>query len=139
MSMATYHTVIGRVVGYTKHDANDVYIEEGCEIVLYRTYDDVDNLFFHGIRAIQNLDIVLAIKSEAHIFRHLRLPGSIINPTEILLKLYDTPQYHPRHGHYVAWQPKVPIITWIDTVKSFGGSFSGSFSTHTIINPNPSP
>jgi hypothetical protein len=133
--MATYHNVIGKVVVNTKHDAHEVYIEEGCEIVLYRTYADVDNLFFHGISATHNLDTVMAVKSEAHTFRQLRLPGSIINPVEILLKLYDTPQYHPQHGQYVAWQPKVPIVTWIDTLKSF----NGSFGSHYIFNPNPSP
>jgi hypothetical protein len=133
--MATYYTVIGKVVAHTKHDAHDIYVEEGCEIVLYRTYDDIGNLFFHGISATHNLDTVLAIKSEAHTFRQLRLPGSINNPNEILLKLYDTPQYHPQHGQYVAWQPKVPIVSWIDALKTF----NGTFSSHSIFNPNPSP
>jgi len=133
--MATYYTVIGKVVAHTKHDAHDIYVEEGCEIVLYRTYDDIEDIFFHGISAIHNLDTVSAIKSEAHTFRQLRLPGSINNPNEILLKLYDTPQYHPQHGQYVAWQPKVPIVSWIDALKTF----NGTFSSHSIFNPNPSP
>ena len=131
----SYHHIIGKIVANTKDDAHELYVGEGCEIFLYRNYDDVNNLFFHGTSATHNLDTVLAVKSEAHTFRHLRLPGSIINPTEILLKLYDTPHFHPRHGHYVAWQPKVPIVTWIATLKSI----NGSFGSHYIFNPNITP
>jgi len=132
--MATYHTIIGNVVGHTKNDEYDIVILTDCPIVLFRTYDDVNNLFvldWANRMAYQGWNTVYAVEDYVGTFRQLVLPNS----NELLLKLYKTPQQHSAYGTYVGWQPLVPIVTWADTLNSL----SGSFSSHSIINPNPSP